>query len=319
MLQQQQQQQQQQAQLHHMAQQLAQQAQQAQQAQLQLQQNLTALKKDKRRQTILNKLTKLEEKFHEEKDFYYRNNLHDLQLSLSTLHNNTNDECLTRIEDFRELRDAELTRLRLGEEYLVYRTANLFKYEYEKTQESYDNLIKQVKQKLYEKINKKIVNLKQEKLLMDVSTSMTHTQYSNSRGYLNGVSNSNGSRSRRREDSQRKRAAIETDYDSGYDSTGYTSLHQNHHSGYDSSQSNHKKKKTGTRIATDDDFDQNTMDELDELLNEGSETQTGGHHTTRAQSHSITFGNKKHKTVADSMRPLDDEDVSSDLKLMKNL
>ncbi|ODV94897.1 hypothetical protein PACTADRAFT_34647 [Pachysolen tannophilus NRRL Y-2460] len=346
------------AQFHHQQQQAQAQAQAAAAVQVQAQapapvpiptQNQTAVKRDKRRHTIANKLKKLDEKFLEEKDLYYRSNLHDLQMTLSTLHSNSNPLYLTKIQDYRELRDAELTRLRIAEEYDVFTTMNIFKEEYAKNKENYNNLIKQVKQKIYEVISNKISKLQEDKALMEVASSVTSTSgninYSNNmtlHGTNNGGSSANSgyvSRSRRREDSQRKRVANgDTDYEStGYDSAGGGTSSRNNgshyrHSNYNSSGnnnsntnngSNNKRQKVAT--ATEDDLEQATMDELDELLY-GTGSETPGQHSTRStttsgarHSSSHNHHTKKSKTPGDGLKSLDENEISEDLKIIKKI
>ncbi|OWB58567.1 hypothetical protein B5S28_g4615 [[Candida] boidinii] len=127
-------------------------------------------KKDKRKQQIATKLNKLEEQFQNEKDFYYRESLVKLQYKLSTLHSGENQIFLQKCKDFEELRDSELVRLRLAEEYLVKFVTDEFKKEYETAVNEREELINLVKLKLNEKLFKKIKQLKQDKVLMDMAT-----------------------------------------------------------------------------------------------------------------------------------------------------
>ncbi|GMF22353.1 unnamed protein product [[Candida] boidinii] len=127
-------------------------------------------KKDKRKQQIATKLNKLEEQFQNEKDFYYRESLVKLQYKLSTLHSGENQNFLQKCKDFEELRDSELVRLRLSEEYLVKFVTDEFKKDYENAVNEREELINLVKLKLNEKLFKKIRQLKQDKVLMDMAT-----------------------------------------------------------------------------------------------------------------------------------------------------
>ncbi|CDK29111.1 unnamed protein product [Kuraishia capsulata CBS 1993] len=141
-------------------------------------------KKDKRRQQISSKLQKMDEQFLTNKDYYYRRSLNHSQKRLSTLHSEENEEFLGKVVDFEEDRDHELVRLRLWEEYQVGCVTRSFKEDYEKSKEDYDKVIKMIKEKLYERIQKKIKQLKEDKALMDIASNSV----SPSRYHFNGTS-----------------------------------------------------------------------------------------------------------------------------------
>ncbi|ANZ75589.1 BA75_02082T0 [Komagataella pastoris] len=155
--------------------------------------NLTN-KKDKKRLQIQNKLIKMEEKFQEEKDFIYRSNLHDLQYERSTLHADVNEAYLTEIRDLQEIRDEELVRLRLWEDYQVSCVTRQFNEGYEKANKEYDRLVTIFKTKLKERIEHKIKQLKEDKVLMDFSNHLPKTNtrsHNNVNGGLFGLTPGN--------------------------------------------------------------------------------------------------------------------------------
>ncbi|GME78720.1 unnamed protein product [Ambrosiozyma monospora] len=144
----------------------------------------TMSKKDKRRQQIQTKLTKMEHQFQNDKDYYYRESLVQLQYKLSSLHSGDNPNYVIKIRDFEELRDAELLRLRLDEEYQVNFINKEFKKDYEDAIEENEKIIEMVKTKLRDRILKKIKQLKEDKALIDIATSSTSSNHSSSRYHI---------------------------------------------------------------------------------------------------------------------------------------
>ncbi|ODV82996.1 hypothetical protein CANARDRAFT_30338 [[Candida] arabinofermentans NRRL YB-2248] len=153
-------------------------------------------KKDKRRQQIQTKLNKIEDQFHNDKDYYYRDSLIQLQYKLSSLHSGDNPQFLQKIKDFEEQRDCELVRLKLSEEYQVQFVNKEFKLDYDKAVEERLKIIELVKLKLHERIVRKIKQLKEDKALLDIATSSSSTTHTNSRynNNNNGGTSSNNSK-----------------------------------------------------------------------------------------------------------------------------
>ncbi|KAH3670541.1 hypothetical protein OGAPHI_001056 [Ogataea philodendri] len=147
-------------------------------------------KKDKRRQQIQSKLVKVEDQFQQEKDYFYRDSLIQLQYKLSSLHSGDNPQYLQRIRDFQEQRDAELVRLKLAEEYQVQFINKQFKEDYDRAVDEREKVIQMVKDKLHERILKKIKQLKEDKALIDVAT--TSSSHTASRYTSNGSAKENG-------------------------------------------------------------------------------------------------------------------------------
>lgn len=126
-------------------------------------------KKDKRKSAVKNRLINMEEAFIEDKNEYYKSSLAKLQKDLTTTHNETNEQYLEKLKNSQERRDYELTRLRLWEDYQVSKVEKDSSHDVEHINEEYDNFIKIIKDKLYEKLVKKIKLLKEDKVLKDLA------------------------------------------------------------------------------------------------------------------------------------------------------
>ncbi|CCH42036.1 Transcriptional regulatory protein [Wickerhamomyces ciferrii] len=157
-------------------------------------QNDLISKKDKKRATVQNKLNKIDEGFKYEKDYHYRTMLQDLQRSLSTIHQGTNEVLVERVKDFEERRDYDLVELRLWEEYQVKRTEREFTEEVEKANNEHDEMVKLVKEKLYANLEKQIKLLKEDKILLDLANSHSYnmdTTLTNQNDYHKNTRSSN--------------------------------------------------------------------------------------------------------------------------------
>lgn len=147
-------------------------------------------KRDKRKSNIATRLNKLELTFKNDRDMFYRNSLHDLQNKLASLQQGTDEEYLTQKIQLEETRDYELTKLRLWEEYQVKRVEKEYLSDMERAQENYDRMIKLIKEKLYDKLQKQIKNLKEDKYLLNVLNSNSYNN--NSNNSLNGSGSGTG-------------------------------------------------------------------------------------------------------------------------------
>ncbi|KAK6464403.1 Sds3-like protein [Scheffersomyces coipomensis] len=125
-------------------------------------------KRDKKRQLIGTRLTRLDSMFKNDRDNFYRNSLHELQGKLSTLQQGVNEEFLNKKNQFEEIRDYELTKLRLWEEYQVKRIETEYKEDLFKAKENHDKMITLIKEKLYDKLQNQIKQLKEDKLLLNL-------------------------------------------------------------------------------------------------------------------------------------------------------
>ncbi|CUM67501.1 uncharacterized protein PRCAT00005200001 [Priceomyces carsonii] len=114
------------------------------------------------------RLDKLEIAFFNDRDSFYRASLHNLQNALATLQQGTNEDFLEKKQDLEEQRDYELTRLRLWEEYRVKRIDEEYREDLGKAKENHDKMIKLIKEKLYDKLQKQIKQLKEDKLLLNL-------------------------------------------------------------------------------------------------------------------------------------------------------
>lgn len=128
----------------------------------------TVSKKDKRKQHIGLRLAKLDGTLEEDKNELYRALLHGLQMNLAALQQGTNPEYLQKKTELEELRDYELTRLRLWEEYQVKRVETEYNEDVAKAKERYDTMIKLLKEKFYDKLQRQVRQLKEDKLLLNL-------------------------------------------------------------------------------------------------------------------------------------------------------
>lgn len=117
---------------------------------------------------IATRLNKLAQNFGNERDNYYRAALRELQSTLATLQQGNNTDYLLKKEDLEQVRDYELTRLRLWEEYRVKRIETEYRQDIERAKEQHDRMIKLIKEKLYDKLQRQIKQLKEDKLLLNL-------------------------------------------------------------------------------------------------------------------------------------------------------
>lgn len=94
--------------------------------------------------------------------------MQELQTTLATLQQGTNEEFLDKKNSLEDERDYELTKLRLWEEYQVKRIETEYNEDIVKAKESHDRMIKLIKEKLYDKLQNQIKQLKEDKLLLNL-------------------------------------------------------------------------------------------------------------------------------------------------------
>ncbi|RLV91031.1 Transcriptional regulatory protein SDS3 [Spathaspora sp. JA1] len=125
-------------------------------------------KRDKKRQQISSRLNKLELTFRNDRDIFYRNSLHELQTKLATLQQGNNEEFMNHRINLEEVRDYELTKLRLWEEYQVKRIEIEYNEDIARAKDNHDKMIKLIKEKLYDKLEVQIKQLKEDKMLLNL-------------------------------------------------------------------------------------------------------------------------------------------------------
>lgn len=125
-------------------------------------------KKDRKRQQVGIRVSKHEATFKTERDNYYRATVHDIQSILLNLHQGTNEKFLLMKNKLEIDRDYELTRLRLWEEYQVKQVESDYKQDLLRAKENQDKMIKLVKEKLYDKLQLQVKQLKEDKLLLNL-------------------------------------------------------------------------------------------------------------------------------------------------------
>ncbi|EER35934.1 hypothetical protein CTRG_00673 [Candida tropicalis MYA-3404] len=122
----------------------------------------------RKRSNIAGRLNKLELTFRNDRDMFYRNSLHELQNKLATLQQGTNEDFMTKKIGLEEVRDYELTKLRLWEEYQVKRIESEYREDLDRAKEQHDKMIKLIKEKLYDKLQQQIKHLKEDKFLVNL-------------------------------------------------------------------------------------------------------------------------------------------------------
>ncbi len=107
--------------------------------------------------------------FKNDRDQHYRNMLHQLQRTLASIHQGTNEFFLNELTDLEENRDEELVRLNLWEDYQRQCSDREFQIAVEQINEEHEQIIKLAKEKLYDKLEKTIKKHKEDKALIDVA------------------------------------------------------------------------------------------------------------------------------------------------------
>ena len=126
-------------------------------------------KRDKKRQTISHRLNQISSMFESERDFHYREMLHGLQSTLSSLHSGTNEQFLEELQDLQENRDEELVRLKLWQQYQLECTERNYQREVELANKEHEQMIEMVKERLMNKLEAQKKKLKEDKALLDIA------------------------------------------------------------------------------------------------------------------------------------------------------
>ncbi|GBL51695.1 hypothetical protein RJF_2394 [Candidozyma auris] len=241
-------------------------------------------KRDKKRHQIGTRLSKLETTFGNDRNEFYRIMLHNLQTSLAGIQQGTNEEYIERKQELEERRDYELTRLRLWEEYQVKRVETEYKREIAKAKENYDTMIKLLKEKFFDKLQKQVKQLKEDKLLLNL---VNASSWSNQGGNDSTVSaltaaaassslNINDRRSlRKREFSSRFTSGEADDLsDSGFATSNGSGMLRNSGSGAGSagyaSSSSKRRRHYATRYSSNDEMSSGITSTGNGLLNSHS-------------------------------------------------
>lgn len=147
-------------------------------------------KRDKRRQTIANRIMQISTMFEEERDLQYRDMLHNLQSTLSSLHSGRNTEFLDELTDMEERRDEELVRLNLWEKYQIERVEEEYQREVESANQDYNKMILNVKDRLLVRLENQRKRLREEKAYLDIANENNLFLNGNDSSY--GGNNTNG-------------------------------------------------------------------------------------------------------------------------------
>lgn len=154
--------------------------------------------------------------------------LHNLQNTLATLQQGSNEEFMEIKQDLEVNRDFELTKLRLWEEYQVKRCEEEYKADLARAKDNHDKMIKLLKEKLYDKLQNEIKQLKEDKLLLNLVNANTWSSLSHDANTvaLNAIAGHalNDRRSlRKREFNSRFSAGENDDLSDSGTTTGYVS------------------------------------------------------------------------------------------------
>lgn len=129
----------------------------------------SSVKRDKRRQTIAARIIHISKMFEQERDMQYREMLHALQSTLSSLHSGKNAEFLEQLTDIEELRDQELMRLNLWESYQIEQTESEYQREISLANEEYNRTTQLVKSRLMARLESQRKRLREEKAYLDIA------------------------------------------------------------------------------------------------------------------------------------------------------
>lgn len=144
-------------------------------------------KRDKRKQNFINRLSQVEETFESERDLQYREMLHGLQTTLSSLHSGNNSEFLEEVSDIEERRDYEIARLELWEQYQVERTEVEYNREVNQAEQEYKQMMQLVQDRLVNRLEAQRKKLREDKALLDIAND--HSVFLDN--YNNNNSNNN--------------------------------------------------------------------------------------------------------------------------------
>lgn len=163
--------------------------------------------------------------------------MHDIQSVLLNLQQGTNEKLLLAKNQLEIDRDYELTRLRLWEEYQVKQVESEYKLDLLKAKENQDKMITLIKEKLYDKLQLQVKQLKEDKLLLNLVNANLWNSNDSTKAALNAAAmNLNEKRSlRKREISSRFTTGEADDLsDGGFGNTsaGHGSLLQVNANGY---------------------------------------------------------------------------------------
>lgn len=159
----------------------------------------TTGKRDKRRHGIAMRINYISEQFEADRDVHYRDMLHALQSTLSSLHAGNNEEFLEQLADLEEHRDEELTRLNLWESYQIDRTEREYQREIAAANEEYTKMTLLVRERLMNHLETQRKRLREDKTLLDIANDHLvflsgSYCYSSSGDANNANGNANGNR-----------------------------------------------------------------------------------------------------------------------------
>lgn len=133
------------------------------------------------------KVSKHESNFKLEKDFYYRDYANSIQLSLFTLHQNSNDKFLLMKNDLDLDRDYELLRLKLYRDYRIAQVELEYKQDLLRAKDDEEKMIGLIKDKLHEKLTLQINQLKDDKMLLNLVNAALYNGDSFNNDSFNGL------------------------------------------------------------------------------------------------------------------------------------
>lgn len=265
-----------------------------------------------------------------------------MQASLIALQQGTDEKYLEQKAALEEERDYELTRLRLWEEYQVKRVEEEYQGDIVKAQENHEKMIKLIKEKLYDKLQRQIKQLKEDKFLLNLVNARSWAQNGQSDpsiAALNAAAvslNFNDRRSlRKREMGSRFTTGEVNDLSDGgttnmetggYSSTGKRRRHyatrysSNDEMTSEITSANGHKSKNGSNSEINSGTDSNLSDKDYDALNKLiMDNKDGGSslviEKTQGSSHRTSRSSNKQFTDLQGLKP---EELNDDLTLLRN-
>jgi hypothetical protein len=129
----------------------------------------SANKRDRRRQSLVQRLDELGDMFQQERDLHYSEMLQNLQMTLFTLHVGRNEEFLDEIADFEEARDENLVMLYLWEKYQMEASEREYEEAVAAANEEHESMTQMVKDRLMARLESQKKKLSEDRALLDIA------------------------------------------------------------------------------------------------------------------------------------------------------
>lgn len=271
-------------------------------------------KRDKRRQTIALRINYITEQFQVDRDINYREMLHALQGTLSSLHSGNSPEFLETLADLEEERDQELMRLALWEKYRIERAETEYQNEVAEANEEYARLTMLVKERLMTKLEGQRKNLREDKALLDIAND--HMVY------LNSAYGASGDRSNLEDNvgspnlmyaNDRRHLRRRGDFGTTSALEDISGISSNEGRGNRTEGGSNKRRKVRSIQSDNDLLLQSDRETLEGILSSSNHAQGNGSNP-RGPVHSTSRSSKSYQPPA----PLKNDDVQTDLTQLRS-